>query len=395
MIPQDWLDRNLPEMIEIRRDLHANPELGLEEIRTSQIVLAQLESAGIDAECTIGKTGVVGTIRGGKPGPAIGLRADMDALDIVEETGLSYASQNGRMHACGHDGHTTMLLTAGRWLSENRDFSGTVHLIFQPAEEGRGGADAMIRDGLFERFPCDAIFGLHNTPGMPVGAFGIRDGAMMASAGKWEAVFKGKGGHGGVTPHLTQDVTYAAAHFILALQGIVGRNVPPIETAVLSVGHIGAGSAEAFNVVPSTLAICGTMRCYSSDVGNTLMQRLRETAEAAAAMSGCQVHIKGEVCMPALVNDQRCYEIALAAARAIASQDLVEAELKPTTGSEDFASMMQIVPGAFMRIGNGVETDGTFHAVHTPKYDFNDEIIGLGARYWVSVVHEAMQRLAG
>ncbi|AMY68874.1 amidohydrolase [Frigidibacter mobilis] len=390
MIPQGWLDSILPEMIGIRHDLHAHPEIGMEEVRTSGIVAAELTRMGLPFEQGIGGTGVVAAIHGTRPGPTIGLRADMDALAITEETGLPYASTNGLMHACGHDGHTTMLLTAARWLAENRDFPGTVHLIFQPAEEGRGGAKAMLRDGLFKRFPCDMIFGLHNTPGMPAGEFGLREGAMMAGAGKWEVTFRGKGGHGGVTPHLTQDISYASAHFVLALQGIVGRHVPPLEPAVLSVGHIGGGNPEAYNVVPSRLLLRGTMRCFSEETANILTDQLEIAARAAAALTGCKVEVEAAYDMPPLINDPRCYALALAAAQAVAGRGQVEPELGRTTGSEDFACMMREVPGAFMRIGNGRAADGSFHAVHTPHYDFNDEIIGPGARYWVTLVHQAL-----
>lgn len=248
----------------------------------------------------------------------------------------------------------------------------------------------MIRDGLFERFPCDMIFGLHTTAGMPVGRFGIRDGAMLAGASEWRVIFRGRGGHGGVGPHLSQDITYASAHFIIGLQGIVGRNIAPLETAVLSVGHIGAGSPNSFNVVPSELVICGTARCFSEQTGATLEQRLREVAEGTAQTWGSMVETHFRSLMPPLINDRSCYEIALATAHEIAAEEsLVNPELGQSTGAEDFATMMLVVPGAFMRIGNGVLADGTFHATHTPKFDFNDDIIGLGANYWVSLVHMA------
>ncbi|MAM13997.1 MAG: amidohydrolase [Rhizobiaceae bacterium] len=394
MISKDWFDQNLPEMVAIRQDLHAHPEIGLKEFRTSQIVYDQLVAAGVEAEREIGVTGVVGTIKGDRPGPTIGLRADMDALPIVEQTDVPYASTNGLMHACGHDGHTTMLLTAARWLSANRDFAGTVHLIFQPAEEGRGGAQAMLKDGLFERFPCDMIFGLHTTAGMPVGRFGIRDGAMLAAADQWKVIFRGRGGHGGVNPHLSEDITHASAHFVLGLQGIVGRNVAPLETAVLSVGHIGAGTPDSFNVVPSELLICGTARCFSEEVHDHLEKRVRELAEGTAKIWGCTAEVDFKGLMPPLINDHACYEIALATAQASADDEsLVNPELGKSTGAEDFAWMMREIPGAFMRIGNGVEADGTFYGTHTPKFNFNDDIIGLGADYWVTLVHKAAERV--
>lgn len=393
MISNDWLDSHLGSMIALRHELHAHPEPGFEEVRTSNIIAEDLTSSGIQHVRNIGVTGIVATIHGDHEGPAIGLRADMDALPIREQTGLPYASRNDFMHACGHDGHTVMLLTAARWLSTNRNFKGTVHLIFQPAEEGRGGAASMINDGLFDSFPCQAIFGLHNTPGMPVGSFGIRPGAMMAAAEIWEAIFHGVGGHGGVAPHRSQDVTYAMAHFVVSLQGIVGRSIAPTETAVVSVGHVAAGEPDGFNVIPSQLKLNGTMRYFDTDVGRTLATRMSENARAAAMMSGCEATFSSRRIMPPLVNDPSCTRLAIAAAMK-SSAGNVNGELGPSTGSEDFAEMMQVVPGAFMRIGNGSLSDGTYHSVHTPHYDFNDEIIALGARYWVSLVNEATRQLS-
>lgn len=394
MISQNWLDCHLPDLVAIRRDLHANPEIGLKEFRTAQIVFDQLVAADIEAERGIGVTGVVGTVRGSRPGPTIGLRADMDALPIVEQAPLPYASTNGLMHACGHDGHTTMLLAAGKWLQETRDFAGTVHLIFQPAEEGLGGAKAMIADGLFDRFPCDMIFGMHTTAGMPVGAFGLRDGAMMAASNHWWVRFRGRGGHGGVGPHLSQDITYAQAHFTLGLQGIVGRNVPPLEPVVLSVGHISAGSPGSFSVIPTESLICGTARCFSEEMRDTIERRIREVAEGTAQTWGCTAEVEFKRLMPPLVNDRRCYDIALAAARHVADVDSqVNPVLNMSTGAEDFAEMMVHVPGAFIRIGNGAAPDGTFHATHTPQFDFNDDIIELGANYWVAVVDQASKSM--
>lgn len=396
MISQNWLDHNLPDLIRMRRDVHANPEIGMQEFRTANIVYNQLVAAKIDVVREIGVTGVVGTITGTLPGPTIGLRADMDALPIVEKAMLPYASTNGLMHACGHDGHTTMLLAAGKWLQENRDFAGKVHLIFQPAEEGLGGAKAMIEDGLFDRFPCDMIFGMHTTAGMPVGAFGIRDGAMLAASNHWWVRFRGRGGHGGVGPHLSQDITYAQAHFTLGLQGIVGRNVPPLETVVLSVGHISAGSPGSFSVIPTESLICGTARCFSEEMRDVLERRIREVAEGTAQTWGCSAEVAFKRLMPPLVNNRQCYDIALAAARQVADADsMVNPALNMSTGAEDFAEMMLHVPGAFIRIGNGAAPDGSFHATHTPQFDFNDDIIGLGARYWVAVVNHSAQHMHG
>jgi amidohydrolase len=387
-----WLERHHNELIAIRRDIHAHPELGMEEHRTSALVAGKLRDWGIAFAEGIGGTGIVATIRGSRPGQrSIGLRADMDALAIEEQTGLSYASQNpGRMHACGHDGHTTMLLGAARYLAANADFGGTLNLIFQPAEEGRGGALAMLRDGLFERFPCDAIYGLHNTAGMPVGMFATCKGPMLAAADSWVVSFRGVGGHGGLAPQRSTDITYAQAHFVLGLQGIVGRNVAPLDTAVISVGYIGGGSLESPNVIPSELIIAGTARSYSAEVRDLIERRIGELAQSTAEAWGCRVEAAYERGPSALINQPEQVEVAIAAASAVVGADKVNDQLRPTTGGEDFAEMMQICPGAFMRIGNGVAADGSFNAPHTPTYDFNDDIIPDGIRYWVGVVRQEL-----
>ncbi|MES2710977.1 MAG: amidohydrolase, partial [Pseudomonadota bacterium] len=261
-----------PELATIRQDIHAHPELGMEEVRTSGLVAEHLRNWGIETTTGVGKLGVVGTIRGTRPGQrVIGLRADMDALPIPEATGVPYASQNpGLMHACGHDGHTTMLLGAARWLAENRDFAGTVHLIFQPAEEGRGGAKAMLDDGLFDRFPCDAVYGLHNKPTIPAGQFSTRPGPALAAADRFTVTFHGTGGHGGSAPHLASDITIVQAHFVLALQTIIGRNVPAVDSAVISVGAIQGGSLQGANVMPADLTVTGTSRSYTPVVRDLL-----------------------------------------------------------------------------------------------------------------------------
>jgi amidohydrolase len=392
---RDWLATHHAEFTAIRRDIHAHPELGLEEMRTAALVAGKLREWGVAVTEGIGGTGVVGTIAGRRPGQrAIGLRADMDALAIHEQTGLPHASTSpGKMHACGHDGHTTMLLGAARYLAENPNFGGTLHLIFQPAEEGRGGALAMLADGLFDRFPCDAIYGLHNTAGMPVGTFASCTGPMLAAADSWQVTLHGVGGHGGLAPHLSTDITYAQAHFVLGLQGIVGRNVAPLDTAVLSVGYISGGSADSPNVIPSELVISGTARSYSSQVRTLLARRLAELAESTAAAWGCRAEAVYRHGPSALVNQPDQTQVGLAAAAAVVGDAQVNGTLRPTTGGEDFAEMMEVRPGAFMRIGNGVAADGSFNAPHTPKYDFNDEIIPDGIAYWVNVVRQELATL--
>ena len=392
---QDWLSTHHAHFAAIRQDIHAHPELGLEEQRTSALVAEKLKSWGIAVTEGVGGTGVVGTITGNRPAQrAIGLRADMDALAMQEKTNLPYASEvPGKMHGCGHDGHTTMLLGAARYLAEHRDFGGTVQLIFQPAEEGRGGAVAMIKDGLFERFPCDAVYGLHNSPGMPVGQFACAVGPMMSAADLWRVVFRGKGGHGGLAPHLSTDITYAQAHFVLGLQGIIGRNVAPLDTAVISIGHISAGSDESPNVVPSELTISGTARSFSDAVRDMLENRLGELARSTAAIWGATAEVDYQRITPAVVNPAEQAEIQLSAARAVVGGDKVNGALRPTTGGEDFAEMMRVCPGAFMRIGNGVAADGSFKGLHTPEYNFNDDILPFGISYWVSLVQQELGAL--
>jgi amidohydrolase len=382
-----------PDLTAIRRDIHAHPEMGLEEARTSALVAAKLREWGI-TEITegVGKTGVVATIKGRLPGQrAIGLRADMDALSIPEQTGLPYASTNqGTMHACGHDGHTTMLLGAARYLAKHPNFGGTVQLIFQPAEEGRGGAKAMLADGLFQRFPCDAVYGMHNMPGIPTGKFAIRKGPFMAGAGRWEVTFRGTGGHGGATPHLSTDVTIATAQYIMALQTIVSRNVNPLDTAVISVGSIHGGSNLSPNVMPSEMEITGTQRCFTPVTQALLDKRMEELAHACAAANGCSAEVLLRWGTSPLVNNPEMTEIAVAAATAIVGAGHVAADAPPITGGEDFCYMMEAKPGAFIFIGNGVAESGPTHQVHTPHYNFNDDIIPLGVAYWVSLVKQEL-----
>ncbi|MFN3447160.1 MAG: M20 aminoacylase family protein [Roseococcus sp.] len=380
-----------PELAAIRQDIHAHPELGMEEHRTAALVARELRALGIEVTEGVGKLGVVGTIRGTRPGNrSIGLRADMDALQIPEQTGLPYASRTpGLMHACGHDGHTTMLLGAARWLAANRDFAGTVHLIFQPAEEGRGGARAMLQDGLFERFPCDAVYGLHNKPTLPAGHFAIRPGPALAAADRFTVTFRGTGGHGGSTPHLATDVTVVQAHFVLALQAIIGRNVPALEAAVLSVGSIQGGSPVSPNVMPAELTITGTARSYTPEVRDLLERRIGELARGLAASYGVAAEVEYRRGVPATVNHPAQTAVARAAAAALVGEAGVS-EHAPVTGAEDFGLMLEARPGAFMFIGGGKGPEGSSPNLHTPHFDFNDEIIPLGVAYWASVVDQEL-----
>ena len=389
---RDAIAPSLPELTAIRRDIHAHPEMGLEETRTAALVARKLREWGVEVTEGVGKTGVVGTIRGRLPGQrAIGLRADMDALAIVEQTGAAYASTNpGVMHACGHDGHTTMLLGAAKYLAEHKDFAGTVQLIFQPAEEGRGGALAMLADGLFERFPCDAVFGMHNRPGMPVGQFGIRKGGAMAGGCMFHVTFTGKGGHGGSTPHVSIDLSIVQAHFVLGLQTIVGRNISAFEPAVISVGYIGGGARDSANVMPAELTVSGTARHYSAPVREIIERRIRELAEGLAALHGAGVEIAFDWVAEPLVNHDEETDAAVAAASAIAGSEAVNANLPPTGGGEDFAFMLKQKQGAFIFLGNGTAEDGHAHGVHTPLYDFNDAAIPYGVAYWVQLVRQEL-----
>jgi amidohydrolase len=387
----DTLDRVrpiIPELVAIRRDIHAHPEMGLEETRTAALVAAKLREWDIEFVEGIGQTGIVATIRGRLPGQrAIGLRADMDALAIHEATGAAHASQTpGVMHACGHDGHTTMLLGAARALKENPDFAGTVHLIFQPAEEGRGGALAMLADGLLERFPCEALYGMHCSPGMPVGRFGIRRGTAMAGGCMFHVTFTGKGGHGGATPHLSIDLSIIQAHFVLGLQTIVGRNISAFEPAVISVGHIGGGARDSANVMPAEMTVSGTARYYSDATKEIIERRMTELAEGLAKLHGAGVKVEFVWVSEPLVNADEPTDVAIAAASAVAGAEAVNKQMPPTGGGEDFAYMLKQKPGAFIRIGNG-DSSG----VHTPTFDFNDEAIPYGVAYWVELVKQELK----
>jgi amidohydrolase len=376
------------EAIAIRHDIHAHPETAFEEVRTAALVAEKLRRLGVEVVEGVGRTGVVGTLKGRRPGQrAVGLRADMDALNIEEKTGLSYASQNaGKMHACGHDGHTAMLLGAARFLSENPDFGGTVYFIFQPAEEGHGGARVMIEDGLFDRFPCDAVYALHNKPGIPVGKFGTRSGAILASSDTWKVVFHGTGGHGGSGAHLAVDPTVPLAHFVLGLQTIVGRSVPAVEPAVLSVGYISGGAFGAPNVIPYEVVVRGTARSFSPAIRDLMENRLCALAKTLAAAYGATAEVEYLRRYPPLVNRAEQVAVAAEVAGSLVSFDNVNADIQPVTGAEDFSFMLERKPGAFMYLGNGGSAGEPFHNLHTPRYDFNDAIIPLGISYWVRLV---------
>ena len=344
------------ELTEWRRDIHAHPELGFEERRTADFVAQRLAEFGCEVFRGIGKTGVVGRLRAGDGLRSIGLRADMDALPIDEATNLPYRSRHeGRMHACGHDGHTTMLLGAARYLAETRNFDGTVHLIFQPAEEGLGGGEAMVADGLFDRFPCDAIFGMHNRPGLAVGKFQIRTGPMMAGGAYFDIAVTGKGAHG-ARPEAGIDPVVVASHITTALQTIISRNVRPLDTAVLSVTQIHGG--DAYNVIPETAVIRGTARAFQPQTMALIERNMRRLAEAIAGGFGASAELDFRVIFPPLVNDAAEAGFIADTAAELVGADNVNRDGNLVMASEDFSYMLQHRPGAYIQIGNGDGADG-------------------------------------
>jgi amidohydrolase len=367
-----------------RQDLHAHPELQYDVHRTAASVADKLKSFGCDEVVTgIGKTGVVGVIRGRKVGgKVVGLRADMDALPIEEATDLPYKSTvPGKMHACGHDGHTAMLLGAAKYLSETRNFSGTAVVIFQPAEEGGAGARAMARDGLLDRFGIQEVFGMHNGPGLPIGEFAIRPGPMMASTDTVTIELEGIGSHAG-WPHYGVDTILVGAQIVNQLQSIVARNVDPLQAAVVSICVFQAGDTE--NVIPAHAHLRGTVRCLSPKVRDLLQKRVHEVVEGTARLYGAKATITYEPGYPILVNEERRTAFAAAVAGEIAGTDKVR-EGPPVMGAEDFAYMLQERPGAFIWIGNGNSAN-----LHNPKYNFNDEAIPHGTSYWVRLAETAL-----
>ena len=373
------------EMIAIRHYLHANPELSLEEFKTSELVAKQLESWGYKVTRGIGTTGVVGSLKKGDSNKSIGLRADMDALPIFEETNLPWASTvPGKMHACGHDGHTTILLAAAKYIASNAcEFNGTVHLIFQPAEEAIGGADLMIKDGLFDRFPCDRVFALHNMPGLPTGKLGFYSGNFMASADTVKITIKGYGGHGAY-PHRTVDPIVTGAALITALQTIVSRNVTPGETAIVTVGTFQSGIAS--NVIPDTAVMELTVRAMKPEIRDLLIKRIEELADFTAKSFGASCEMEVYDSYPVLINDDEQTAFARELAVEFFGKDAVLDKVLPSTGSEDFAFMLQERPGSYFLLGNGEKGDKGGCMVHNPGYDFNDDIISTGASFFSRLV---------
>ncbi len=373
---QDFEGR-VGELIETRRHLHAHPELSFEEHETAAYVAERLERWGYEVTRNVGGLGVVGRLKQGEGGRSIAIRADMDALPIQEATGLPYASRtHGKMHACGHDGHTAMLLGAAEYLARTRHFNGTVNLIFQPAEEAGkiSGAQAMIADGLFERFPCDAIFGLHNHPGAPAGTFLMRAGPLMAAADTAIITITGRGGHAS-RPHLTVDPIVVAANMVMTLQTVVARNVNPTETAVVTVGTIHGGTAS--NVIPESAEIAVSIRSFSAEVRDLLETRVRDISTSIAGAHGASVSIDYERGYPVVVNSQEETDFATAVVRELVGEDKVGV-CPMIPGSEDFAYFLEHKPGCFLRLGNGENSA----ILHSSRYDFNDDSLTTGAAMW-------------
>ena len=372
-----------------RRDIHAHPELGFQENRTSDLVAAKLQAFGCEVHRGVGRTGVVGMLRVGNSPRSIGLRADMDALPLQEANDFAHRSQNdGRMHACGHDGHTTMLLGAARYLAETRNFDGTVNFIFQPAEEGLGGAKAMVDDGLFERFPCDAVFGMHNRPGLAVGKFAIRRGPMMAGGAFFDIAVTGRGAHG-ARPESGVDSVVTASYITTALQTIVSRNVKPVDTAVLSVTQIHAG--DAYNVIPQQAFIRGTARAFSTETLDLIQRNMGRIASGIAAGMGATAELDFRALFPPLVNDAAETDFIADVAAELVGEANVNRNGGLIMASEDFAFMLNRLPGAYIQIGNGDGAGGC--EVHNPGYDFNDEASPFGASLFAMMVERKLARL--
>lgn len=382
-------DAEMRRLVALRRDLHAHPELGFEETRTSRIVQAELAEAGIPFQAGIGKTGVVGTLKLGEGRRRIALRADMDALAMAETAGdRGHRSvEQGKMHACGHDGHTTLLLGAARALARRRNFSGTVHFVFQPAEEGRGGAAAMIGDGFFERFPVDAVYGLHNMPGLATDQMAVVAGPQLASSDRWLATFEGVGTHGG-KPHLGRDAVTAAGQFLSAIHTIVARRVDPLQPAVVSACAIEGGSFEALNVIPDRVRVGGTARAFTPAVRDQIEAELGRIARGIAALHGIGCDYRYMRQMPPVINDPDIAARALSAARAVLGDDKVLTDFAPSTAGDDFAMFSERTPGAYVWLGNGPAEDGALH--HNSRYDFNDGAIATGVRFWTTLVEREL-----
>jgi hippurate hydrolase len=386
----DRIEGYREELTAIRRDLHKHPELAFEEARTSDVVAERLQSWGIEIHRGLAKTGVVGTLKAGTANKAIALRADMDALPIKEANGFDYRSvHDNKMHACGHDGHTTMLLGAAKYLSETREFDGIVHFIFQPAEEGHGGAKVMIDDGLFDKFPVTAIYGMHNWPPLPAGKFAMRAGPMLAAFDDFEITITGKGTHAAM-PHTGIDPITAASQIVTALQTIVARNTDPLDSAVVSVTMFHAGSAN--NIIPDSVTLGGCTRTLVAATQKSIEERMERIVAGICDAHGATYSFRYTYGYPATVNSEEETAYAAAAAKDVTSEDDVLTDIVPVMGSEDFAFMLQEKPGSYIFIGNGDGDGASSCMVHNAGYDFNDDILTLGARYWSRLVETQLAK---
>jgi len=376
------------ELREIRRDLHAHPELAFEESRTSARVVEYLKKWGIETHTGLAKTGVVGVIRNGKSSRGVGLRADMDCLPMHESNSFAHKSRHeGRMHACGHDGHTTMLLGAARYLAETRNFDGTAYLIFQPAEEGGGGGQVMVQEGLFEKFPASEVYALHNWPIMPPGKIAVRPGPMMAATDEVIITIRGKGGHAAV-PQLTVDPVVASAQVISALQTIASRNVNPLDAVVVSVCSMQTSQVGAFNVIPEAVKLIGTVRSFRPETRDLAEQKVKSIATKVAEAMGASAEVQYSRGYPPTINTAREAEFAARVGERIFGKGNVARDVEPTMGGEDFSYMLQARPGAYVWLGQGGGPGGCF--LHNPNFDFNDEVIPLGAGYLAALVEDAL-----
>ncbi len=381
----DKIRESHAELTSIRRTIHANPEIGMEEWQTAELVAQKLESWGIEVHRGVGRTGVVGVLRNGNGARSIGLRADMDALPMQEASGAPYASSKpGMMHACGHDGHTTMLLGAAKYLAETRNFTGTVNFIFQPGEEGMGGALAMLKDGLFERFPCNAIYGMHNRPNLELGAFAIRPGATAAGGAFFDITVEGKGAHG-ARPEASIDPVLAACHIGTALQSIVARNISPRDTAVLSITKIQGG--DAFNIIPQKATLSGTARFFRREVAQQIEENMRRIAEGVAAGFGATAELDWRLIFAPTINAEEQTDMVVSVAQSISGADKVDVNKPAGMGSEDFSFMMEQVPGAYIQLGIGENAE-----LHNQLYNFNDEAIPYGSALYAGLVEKEMPK---
>ena len=376
------------EMTIWRRDIHQHPELAFEETRTSDFVAEKLKEFGIETHRGIAKTGVVGTIKNGD-GPSIGLRADLDALPLDEKNTFEYASANhGKMHACGHDGHTTMLLGAAKYLAKSKNFRGTVHFIFQPAEEGGGGGDIMVKEGLFEKFHVDSVYGMHNWVGLEAGHFGIGAGPIMAAADTFDLIINGKGGHAAM-PHQCIDPIIAASQVLTALQSISSRNTHPVDSLVISVTQIHAG--DAYNIIPDTVKMHGTVRTFLPETRDEISSKMLKVSEGVCNAMGASCELNYIYGYPATVNSITETDISAKAAIDLVGEDKVERNPTPSMASEDFSYMLQARPGCYVWLGIGTVEDKNRFSLHSSNYDFNDHVLPIGAAYWAMLVENELQ----